>query len=266
MAISFIDDGQRKAARVVGLSYLLAIPPALFAGFYVFSQLIVRDHPAQTVQNVVAHAALFRLGIAANLISFLVDIALIAALYMALAPVHRGLARFAVFVRLIETALFVVVTANFDTLRVLCTADDLRMFEPERLQALARLSIGAYSFGYNVGLVLAGIGSTVFCYLWLRSSYIPKPLAALGIVASVLLASCTFAFIIAPDLAHVIAITYYGGPIFIFELTMGVWLLVKGLPRTPALPAQERSETKTPVDTACSTSDRNSIDSPIHRP
>ena len=236
MAITVIDDAQRKAARVVGLSYLLAIPPALFAGFYVFSRLIVRD-AAQTVQTVIAHEGLFRLGIAANLLSFLVDIALIAALYVALAPIQRSLARFALLVRLIETALFVVVTVNFDTLRVLCTADDLRAFEPGRLQALARLSIGAYSFGYNVGLVLAGLGSTVFCYLWLRSSYIPKPLAILGIVASALLASCTFAFIIAPQLAHVITITYYGGPIFLFELTMGFWVLFKGLRQTPAPPA-----------------------------
>jgi hypothetical protein len=237
MAITLIDASQRNAARVVGLSYLVAMPFALFAGFYVFSQLIVRDHAAQTIQNVLAHEGLFRLGIAANLISFLADVALIAALYVALAPVHRSLARFAVFVRLIETALFVVVTVNFDALRVLCTADDLRVFEPKHLQALARLSIGGYRFGYNVGLVLAGLGSTVFCYLWLRSNYIPKPLAVLGIVASAVLASCTFAFIIAPDLARVITITYYGGPIFIFELTMGFWLLFKGLRRTPAPPA-----------------------------
>ena len=138
MAITLIDDAQRKAARVVGLSYLLAIPPALFAGFYVFSQLIVRDHVAQTVRNVIAHEGLFRLGIAANLISFLVDIALIAALYVALAPIQRSLARFALLVRLIETALFVVVTVNFDTLRVLCTADDMHVFEPERLQAIRK--------------------------------------------------------------------------------------------------------------------------------
>ena len=157
MAITLIDDSQRKAARLVGLSYLLAMPPALFAGFYVFSQLIVREHAAQTVRNVMAHEGLFRLGIAANLISFLIDIALIAALYVVLAPIHRSLARFAVFVRLIETALFVVVAVNFDALRALCTADDLRVFEPERLQALASLSIGAYNFGYNVGLVLAGL-------------------------------------------------------------------------------------------------------------
>jgi hypothetical protein len=237
MTSTVLDDSQRVAARVVGLSYLLALPPALFAGFYVFGQLIVRNNSAQTVQNVMAHESLFRLGIAANLISFLVDVALIAALYTALAPVRRGLARFAAFVRLIETALFVVVTVNFGALSALATEDNLRVFEPDRLQALARLSITAYSTGYNVGLILAGLGSTVFCYLWLRSGYIPRPLAILGIAASGLLAACTFAFLVAPDLAHVITISYYGGPIFLFELTMGFWLVFKGLRPSPSAPA-----------------------------
>jgi hypothetical protein len=237
MTITIIDDSQRKAARVVGLSYLLALPPALLAGFYVFGQLVVRNNPAETVQNVMAHESLFRLGIASNLISFVVDVALITALYVALAPINRNLARFAAFVRLIETALFVVVTVNFDALRALATADNLRVFGADRLQALARLSIGAYSTGYNVGLILAGLGSTVFCYLWLRSRYIPKALAILGIAASGILACCTFAFLVAPDLAHVITISYYGGPIFLFELTMGFWLVFKGLGRSPGAPA-----------------------------
>lgn len=230
MTNAVIDDSQRKAARVVGLSYLLALPPALFAGFYVFGRLVARN-PAETVQNVMAHESLFRLGIASNLISFLVDVALIAALYAALAPVHRALARFAAFLRLVETALFVVITVNFAGLGGLATTDNLRVFEADRLHALARLSISAYSTGYSAGLILAGLGSAVFCYLWLRSGYIPKALAILGIFASGLLASCTFAFLVAPDLAHVITISYYGGPIFLFELTMGFWLVFKGLAR-----------------------------------
>ena len=32
MTISSVDQSQRKAARVVGLAYLLTIPPAVFAG------------------------------------------------------------------------------------------------------------------------------------------------------------------------------------------------------------------------------------------
>ncbi|MBI1750056.1 MAG: DUF4386 domain-containing protein [Acidobacteria bacterium] len=146
MTISTIDESQRKAARVVGLTYLLAIPPALFAGVYVSSQLIVYNNAAETARNIMAHERLFRLGIASDLIAFAVDVVLIAALYAVLKPINRNLALLAAFWRLIETALFVVVTLNdFDVLRVLSGADYLRVFDADRLQALARLSIGACS-------------------------------------------------------------------------------------------------------------------------
>ena len=39
----------------------------------------------------------------------------------------------------------------------------------------------------------------------------------------------TFAFIIFPELREIVTIGYYAGPIFIFELSLGFWLLVKGL-------------------------------------
>lgn len=69
----------------------------------------------------------------------------------------------------------------------------------------------------------------MFCYLWLESRFIPKALAGWGVFSSLLLAACAFAFIIFPDLRKIVTIAYYGGPIFIFELTMGFWLLLKGI-------------------------------------
>ena len=233
MTPAAIADSQRRAAKVVGLSYLLFLPPALLAGLYAFGQLIVHNDAAATARNLLAHEQLFRLGIAGNLISLVVNVALIAALHAVLEPVHRNLARFAVLLRLIETALLVVVTVNFDALRALSSAEYLRVFSPDQRQALGTLAIGAYNTGYDVSLVFAGLGSTVFCYLWWRSGYIPKPLALWGLVASLVLATCTFAFLIVPDLARVVTMGYYGGPIFGFELTMGFWLLIKGLRRGP---------------------------------
>jgi hypothetical protein len=225
-----IDESQRKAARVVGLTYLLAIPPALFAEFYVLGQLIVYNDAAETARNIMVNERLFRLGIASNLSVFALDVVLITALYAVLKPVNRNVALLAAFWGLIETAILVVITLNdFDVLRVLSGADYLQAFEPDRLQALARLSIGAHGAGYNVGLMFAGLRSTVFCYLWLKSDYIPGALAAWGVFSSFLLAMCTFAFIIFPDLSKTITVSYYGGPIFVFELTMGFWLLLRGL-------------------------------------
>ena len=225
-----IDESQRRAARVVGFAYLFALPPAIFAEFYVRTKLIVFDNAAQTAQNIVAHERLFRLGTASNLTVFAVDVVLIMALYAVLMPVNRNLALLATGWGLVETATLVVVTlSDFYLLRILSGADYLHAFEANRLQALARLSVSAHADAYNVGLVFAALRSTTFCYLWFKSRLIPRTLAAWGMVASVLMGACAFSFIIFPELAKVMPVEVYGPPIFFFELTMGFWLLLKGL-------------------------------------
>jgi len=131
---------------------------------------------------------------------------------------------------LIETTILVVVTlTDLDVLRILSGADYLQAFEVSRLHALARLSISAHHAVYNVGLIFAGLRSTAFCYLWFKSGFIPRVLAAWGVLASFLMGACAFSFIIFPELATVVPVEIYGGPIFVFELTMGFWLLFKRL-------------------------------------
>lgn len=229
MPISAVDESQRKAARVVGLTYLLALIPANFAELYVPLKLFVYDNAAETARNIMAHERLFRLGIASNLILFATDVVLLTTLYVVLKPVQRSVALLATFFRLIETATLVVVAMNdFQVLRVLSRAGYLGGFEADRLQALARLAIDAHGDGYTVALVFFGIGSAVFCHLWLRSSYIPRALAAWGVFSSWLVAICSFAIIIFPDLAEIVVPGYFV-PIFTFEVAMGFWLLIRGL-------------------------------------
>ena len=225
-----IDDAQRKAANVVGFTYLIALLPAVFAELVVRHRLINYHDAAQTALNIVSHERLFRLGIASNLAVFAIDVALITALYVVLKPVNERLALLAAGWGLIETAILVVTTlTDFDVLRILSGADYLRAFEGDRLQALASLSLSAHGAAYNVGLVFAGLRSTVFCYLWFKSGLIPSALAGWGVFASFLMGACAFAFIIYPELATVVSVGIYGGPIFVFELTMGCWLLFRGL-------------------------------------
>ena len=236
MTIFPIDDAQRTAARLAGIAYLLAIPLALFAELYVLNQIVVSGNATETARNIVAHERLFRLGTAANLGVFALDAVLIAALFRVLQPIDRTLALVAAFWRLIETAVLVTAALHdLDALRVLSGIDYLRAFDGGQLDALARLSLGAHGAGYNAGLLFAGLGSTVFCYLWLKSNYVPSWLAAFGIFASALLAGCSCAFIVFPELAKTVTVAYFGGPIFMFELTMGFWLVSKGIApsRTP---------------------------------
>ena len=82
MTSGTIDESQRKAARVGGFAYLFALPPAIFAEFYVRTQLVAFDNAAQTARNIMAHDRLFRLGTASNLTVFALDVVLIMALYV----------------------------------------------------------------------------------------------------------------------------------------------------------------------------------------
>ena len=93
------------------------------------------------------------------------------------------------------------------------------------------LSVGAG--GSGVGLIETAILAVVtlsdFNVLRILSG---ATLAGWGMLASSLMGACACACIILPELARVIPIGIYGGPIFLFELTMAVWLIFKGLPRS----------------------------------
>jgi len=78
-------------------------------------------------------------------------------------------------------------------------ADYSRAFEAERLQALARLYLGARFDYYYVGLLFGALASTVCGYLWFKSCYIPRTLAAFGVISSAFCVACTFAFYIFPN-------------------------------------------------------------------
>lgn len=211
MTISSVDESQRKAARVVGFSYLFAMATAVFAEFYVRGRLIVPGDAVETARNIMAHDRLWRLGIASYLLCLLTDVALIAALYVILKQVNQNLALFAAFIRVIETAIVPI---------------DL-------------FPVNAYGAGIDLSLVFLGVGSTVFGYLWFKSKYIPRGLAALGVVASFLLAAGSFTTIIFPNPAKIVLLAYTM-PLGVFEVAMGFWLLLVGL-RPSGLAAPEKA-------------------------
>jgi hypothetical protein len=224
-----VDESQRTAAKVVGSAYLLAMATAVFAEMYVRARLFVPDDVAQTARNIMGNERLFRLGIAAGVVTCLLDAALVTGLYLVLRPVNHNLALFAAVLRVIETAVAATgAVASFDVLRVLSGADYLQVFDADQLQVLARLSIGTHFPRMNVVFVFLGLGSAVFSYLWWKSSYIPRALALLGLCASLLLAACPFTFIVFPQLTKVLAPAYMA-PMGVYEVGLGLWLLIKGL-------------------------------------
>ena len=231
---SDITPEQRTAARVAGFLYLLLMATLMFAELYARGPQLVRGDAAQTARNIAATERLFRIGTVTHLLTVAGDVILLVALYVVLRAVNRNVALLAALWRVVETAVFAVAAiADLTALRILRGGSYFLAFEPAQLQALARLFLTIRTTGFQTGFAFLGLGSAVFSWLWLRSRYIPRPLAAWGIFSSLLLATVSLATMIVPTLPT-LGLGYMA-PMFVYEVGLGLWLLVKGL-RPPGRP------------------------------
>lgn len=240
MTNSAIDESQRKAARVVGIALLFAIAIVVLANYGITFRLIVPGNAVDTARNIMAHETLFRINIACNLIYVMNVVVLLAALYVVLKPVNRSLALVAAFCRLVYALMWGVTALNMlGALRLLGDAAYLPVFEADQLQTLARLHISIDA--YYVGLPFWGLASTLCSYLWFKSGYIPRALAAFGMISSAWCVICAFAFIVFPHFDTTINAYWFDMPLVIFEMALGLWLLFKGL-RSSATTEPDRAQ------------------------
>ena len=216
-------------ARVAGFIYLFAMALGIFSQSFVLDHIVVTGDAAATARNIVASESLFRLGIAADVITFVTDVVIGWAFYELLKPVDRSLALLGAFLRIADGAILAVVTVNgLITLRLLSGVDYLQGLEAHELHSLARLYVSARGLGFHVGFVFLGFGSAIFAYLLLRSRYVPRVLPAWGIFASLLLAVGSLAMILSPWFAANASLAYMI-PMFFYEVPLGLWFLIKGV-------------------------------------
>jgi hypothetical protein len=229
MATYTVDESQRKSARVAGFAYLITLVTVVYANFGIHDRLIVESN-AETARNILAHERLFRIGIAGDLIYCAGVIVLLTALYVILKPVNRVLALLAAFWRFVFVLMWLVMTLNlFSALRLLSDPDYSRAFDAAPLQALASLYLGTRFDHYYVGLLFGALASTVCGYLWFKSRYIPRALAAFGVISSAFCVVCTLIFYIFPDFDKHVNLWWFDSPMTVFDIALSFWLLFKGL-------------------------------------
>ena len=230
MTISTIDNSQRTAAKVAGWSGLLTFAIVVFGNFVLLNPLTVPGNAAATAQNIVAHETQFRITVVCFLTYSLGFVVLLSALYVILRPVNPGLALVGALSRLVFALLWLLSPLNMlSALRLLSNANYLQVFEPDRLQALAKLHLGANFDDYYVGLPFFGLAATICAYLWFKSNYIPRGLALFGIVSSAWCVICAFVFLIFPHFNKIVNDWWFDFPMALFELVLSFWLLFKGL-------------------------------------
>ncbi len=240
MTLAVIDNSQRTAAKVAGWSGLLTFAIVVFGNFVLLNPLTVPGNAAATAQNIVAHETQFRLTVVCFLTYSLGVVVLLSALYVILKPVNPGLALVGALSRLVFAFLWLLSTLNMlSALRLLGNTNYLQVFEPDRLQALAKLYLSANFDDYYVGLPFFGLAATICAWLWFKSNYIPRGLALYGVISSAWCVFCAFVYLIFPHFNKIVNDWWFDFPMAVFELVLSFWLLFKGL--KPVEPTQARA-------------------------
>jgi Domain of unknown function (DUF4386) len=241
MNITKIDNSQCTAAKAAGVAGLLTFAIVVFGNYVLLNPLIVPRNAADTARNILAHQTQFRVALTCFTAYGIGVIVLLTALYVVLAPVNRGLALAGALFRLVFAMLWLIAPLNgLAAIRLLGDASYLKVFEPDRLQTLARVQLAGSFDDYYVGLPFFGLAATICAWLWLKSNYIPKGLALFGVISSAWCVFCAFVYLMFPNFNKIVNDYIFDSPMAIFELIVSIWLLFKGLRPSTTVMAPQR--------------------------
>lgn len=214
-------------ARVAGLAYVIVIFLGIFGVGFIESNIVVPGNDAATVSNIMENELRFRVSVVGEIVMYALVVLLALALYVVLRTVDKNLALLALLWRLGEAIIGGGITVLSGIIPLLLLNRD-SAFETEQLQALVGLFLDVRNAGLDVVLLFIGVGGTIFCYLFFKSTYIPRILAAWGIFTYLSMLMLSLASILSSDLPETIKMAFYA-PGALFEVIIGLWLLIKGI-------------------------------------
>jgi len=217
-------NNPRLNARIAGLLYLFVVVASSFA-LVTMSGVVERGNPAVTAANILASEPMYRLSIAATLLSAVAYTAVVALLYAIFRPVNRSLALISAFIGLAGCAASATFLVN--QLGVLALLDGTGAADAQT-QLLTRHAMRLGSLGNTLSLVFFGFYCLTLSALVFGASFLPRFLGVFLLIAGVGWLIGNLGAIIAPDLLggvspYLIPVSGLGE--FIFTL----WLLAMGV-------------------------------------
>jgi len=148
----------KKQARFAGLLYLLASIVGALGLIYVPGKLIVPGDATATADRARASETLLRLGIASELIGFIIFIFVVLALYRLFKRVNQKHALAMATLLLVSIPVSLLNVLNeIAALIVVSGADFLSVFAKGQLDALAYLFIRLHGLGFVVAQIFWGL-------------------------------------------------------------------------------------------------------------
>jgi hypothetical protein len=225
-----------KTARAAGFLYFIFIVTLIFSSV-VRSKIIVFGDAAATANNIMASEWLFRIGFMSEILSAVFFLLAAWALYVLLKSVNKDLALLFLLLNLGGVAIECINMLNlFTTTLLLSGADYLKVFQVGQLQALAMLFLNLYSNGFMIAQVFYGAWLFPLGYLVFKSGFLPKILGILLMVDCFGILIWFFQFFLFQNYAAISYPSFVVG--FIAELSISLWLLIKGVKDQPSILAQ----------------------------
>lgn len=216
-----------KAARVAGAVYLSLALTAPFSLIYVPGKLIVRGDAAATADKILAHEMLFRAGIVADLMSSIIFILVVLALYRLLSDVSKTHASLMAILALVSIAVgFVNELNNVAALTLFRGADFLAVLEKPQRDALAMLFLRLHGQGNVIDEILWGLWLFPFGVLVIKSGFLPRILGVWLIVNCFAYLAISFTGLLFPQYNNMVYNIAF--PVLFGEIAIALWLLIKG--------------------------------------
>ena len=218
--------GMKSIGRLTGALYLLLAIIGGGAYFLVSETLIVHGDAAATTQNIISHEPLFRAGVAAWLITVLIDVVLAYLFYWIFAPATPKLALVSMVFRLAYVAVHAAaLTRLFDIVTLI--DQGAATANPDQILFLAE----AHLNGFMVSLLFFGVHLILLAAMIARTGYMPRLIAILPVLAGLAYLADTFALALLPSTSAMsgyidLAVTMMAS---LGEVGFLLWLLFAGL-------------------------------------
>jgi hypothetical protein len=216
---------RRTNARVAGFTFLIYIAVAL-TGMVLSGRAASGVDTAAKLASIAQHATEFRVAFVLDLVSCFCALVLAVTLYSITRDQDPDLAMLGLTCRVAEGVIGAVSLSGTLGRLWLATAAGANAPDAATASALGAVLLNLPSWSSNLAATFFAVGSTLFSYLLLRGRIVPVPLAWLGVLASIL------AVVGLPlELVGVL-----GGlttqvmwiPMLVFEVSLALWLIIKG--------------------------------------
>ena len=216
----------KTIGRLTGALYLFLAIVGGASYFLVSETLIVHGDSAQTTRNILANEGLFRAGVAAWLVTALIDVVLAYLFYWIFAPRVPALALTSMVFRLTYVAIHAAALTNlFDIITLI--DQGAAAANPDRMLSLAE----AHLNGFMVSLLFFGMHLIIVAGMIFRTGYFPRPLAVLPMFAGLAYIADTFALALLPSTSALSVQIDLGVTVMasVGEIGFLLWLLLAGV-------------------------------------